>query len=40
VSGKPQENGRLKQSAAKSATAPAAVTENFEHLEGIRAANS
>jgi signal transduction histidine kinase len=40
VSGKPQENGRLKQSAAKSATAPAAVTENFEHLEGLRAANS
>jgi glucose-6-phosphate-specific signal transduction histidine kinase len=40
VSRKPQENGQVKQSAAKSATAPAAVTENFEHLEGLRAANS
>jgi len=39
-SGKPQENGQVKQSAAKSATAPAAVTVNFEHLEGLRAANS
>jgi len=28
-SGKPQENAHVKQSAAKSATAPAAVTENF-----------
>jgi glucose-6-phosphate-specific signal transduction histidine kinase len=40
VSGKLQENGQVKQSAAKSATAPAAVTVNFEHLEGLRAANS
>jgi signal transduction histidine kinase len=39
-SGKPQENGQLKQLAAKSATAPAAVTVNFQHLEGLRAANS
>jgi PAS domain S-box-containing protein len=40
VSGKPQGNGQAKQSAAKSATAPAAVTVNFEHLDGLRAANS
>jgi PAS domain S-box-containing protein len=39
-SAKPQENGQVKQSAAKSATAPAAVTENFQHLEDRRAANS
>jgi PAS domain S-box-containing protein len=39
-SGKPQENGQVKQSAAKSATAPADVTVNFQHLEGLRAANS
>jgi PAS domain S-box-containing protein len=38
-SAKPQENGQVKQSAAKSATAPAALTENFQHLEGLRAAN-
>jgi len=36
--GKPQENGQVKESAAKSATAPAAVT-SFQHLEGHRAAN-
>jgi len=36
---KTQENGQVKQSAAKSATAPAAVTKNFQHLEGLRAAN-
>jgi len=40
VSGKPQENGQVRQSAAKSATAPAAVTKNFQHLKGLRAANS
>jgi PAS domain S-box-containing protein len=40
VSGKPQENGQVKQLPAKSATAPAAVTVNFEHLEDLRAANS
>jgi PAS domain S-box-containing protein len=39
-SGKPQENGQVKQSAAKSETAPAAVTVNFQHLKGLRAANS
>jgi signal transduction histidine kinase len=39
-SGKPQENGQVKQSAAKSATAPITVTVNFQHLEGLRAANS
>jgi hypothetical protein len=39
-SGKPQANGQGKQSAAKSATASAAVTVNFQHLEGLRAANS
>jgi hypothetical protein len=38
--GKPQENGQVKQSAAKSATAPAAVTVNFQHLDCLRAANS
>jgi signal transduction histidine kinase len=39
-SGKPQENGQVKQSAAKSGTASAVVTANFQHLEGLRAANS
>jgi PAS domain S-box-containing protein len=38
--GKPRENGQAKQSAARSATAPVAVTETFQHLEGLRAANS
>ena len=40
VSGEPQGNGQIKQSAAKSATAPAAVTANFQHLGGLREANS
>jgi PAS domain S-box-containing protein len=38
-SSKPKENGQAKQSAAKPSMAAAGITETFQHLEDLRAAN-